>query len=523
MAKENLSPNVQSFEQIVSSLPITNASGMLVALPVICNRGPIEPTIVDNTGFVKLFMDSEIKRSTDISQVFAYELSKHCNILVCRAVSTTNVAVMNSAGDSSGMTADIESKQVTFRSGDTSPFAVIANYPTDQNYCKVSWSEYNPGVKYGVIKIEDLNDPQQSVSFEFSLDIDEVDGYGLSKFITEVNSRQSLVTVVVNSTLAANQVNVAVSAFSGRAFGSVSGYTQVTLGNLSSVVHVSTALNKILDRDSDRITMITDAGLANPSIAGTIAGLADKVKALGVITHPSTLTTFASFRSYVGNLTNSALKTSHNYACTPWYKDYSITDFPILLPETLSYIKRVISNKKSNQEFAPVFGIKYGVADGTEQSLSIRYNYNPAENPPSDNNTANEVQLMGWNPVVYRRSRGFSFFVNNWTLQGKKDAMSEENNRRMWNQIQYDLNSTMENFLAEPNNEVTRENMGDAIDTYFKTIVLNWGYTISNYRKRIEPYNPSLPNTVDVYVDIQFTGSVKWIRVFYKSVPVIAQ
>ena len=95
---QKLTPNVTSTEEIVQVSTITNNDSMLVAMPVISDIGPLEPTIATNSVVVNNYMSDDLKRSDNISLSLAYALSQKTNLLLCRVSNTTLCSAVNGEG-----------------------------------------------------------------------------------------------------------------------------------------------------------------------------------------------------------------------------------------------------------------------------------------------------------------------------------------------------------------------------------------------------------------------------------------
>lgn len=518
---QRITPNVSSSEEIVQVSTISNSDGLLFALPVISPIGPIEPTIANNSTVCKKFMINDLKRSDDITLKMAYAMSKYSNVMVCRATNTNKCNGVNQTGTS--ITYDLDTKSVASNNND---FIIYVPYPAAQNTVKVQITRaYSPAVaasgetpaseeQLGQIEITDLLTGMGKFTYEFSMNEDSVDGYGQPLFIEQINEKQNFVVIAVADSGKNKGVETWGSAVE---IGKEGTYNPASITN----AHLTEALNKLTKKSYRKVTVIWDAGKPSTVLAENMNTLASKLKCLSVISHPQEYSTPAEVVAYIeslGMLGNGAY--NFTYGCTPWRKDTSITSFPIWVPYGFDYLRDIVTNFNGNGEFKPVFGIKNAAVGGNISNMSI--SYVKTDDPDDEENTVEVIQKKGWNPAFYDEGVGYAYLVNNLTAQGQKDPLSEENNRRMWNQIRFDVDTTLTQFLSDPNNEATRLEIEKVLNDYFDTVVLNWGYSVAGWKVYTDPYNPALPNTINVYVDLQFNNSTKYIRVYYRSVPVMA-
>lgn len=550
-----ITPYVHSREEIINFPQVVNGAEEVIAMPIISDMGPVTPIIVNNRQLLKYFTgDTGIKRSDDKSLKMAYILSRYSNLMVTRVVkdAVTDAIKVTSDGffktkynHDEGRFTDEQSLD----DADNDPlFAVYCNYAYSNDICGITIrseetkspfegdDSFVPETKY-FIRLEvynnDMSNDIFNEEYEFSLDKDKVDGFGNSLLIDRINDLQSYFKIVYyqnSDTLEKIKISVTLG---DSGYDNPVKYTPTGLiktDDFSSMDAIKNAYIRIQKYRRDvKIKVLFDGGLSNNVLTNTISQVAQKRKTLGVFSLPVELTTFEDLKSscltkFQGYNTNAGAS-SYLYCAAPAKVDDTYLGWREKLPYSLYYIMTIYNNISMNKEFAPVFGKKTGLVDGSNITIDFEYS-NDYEDLGSDDvleiPETELLQRLSVNPVVYDQSLGTAFFVNNLTYQTPNlNVLSEENNRRLFNSIQFDINKMLDNFLAEANNEVTRQLLDDALTNYKTTVLDPMGYTVRGIRWRIEDYDPAKRNTLELTVEVCFMDSIKYIEVLYRAIPVL--
>lgn len=531
----SITPHIASREEIINYPEIKEGISEVMMVPVVSDYGPIDPIVVNNRELLNLFTDGNgIKRSDNISLKLAYILSQVSNIMVCRVA---NVECIPAVAVGATLTKCYVKGNVAYTTEkcdkelDTSSvaFVVAFNSPLVSDLCELEITKAYEVDKLGKLRLH-VNSMDET--YEFSMNLDAEDGYGESLHIERVNNLQNMFKILPFENIAVPVGKVK--------FGTVSGYSTIKMAETnsdgtisdSSSIYVINALNKMARYRRDlKIKFIYDAGLISNKIVETIESVARKRKSLGVFSCPATANTFDKIKSfYSGTITQLCNKLPNNssylYSCAPSKYSTEYLGWRELLPFSLFYILRVYSNVSGNMEFAPVFGKQTGTIDGSGMSVVLEHSTDAEDLALEDDNPnlpeTEALQRLSCNPVVYDESLGTGYFVNNLTYQTPNlNQLSEENNRRLFNSIQFDLNKRLEDFLAKANNNITRDKVQEMIDNYKLTILDRLGYGIRGLRYDIVPYNSAKKNTLELTVEVCFLDSVKYIKVLYRNIPVL--
>lgn len=549
-------PRVESIEQIVPVQQISNGIGFLVALPVISNYGSIKPRIVTNRQLMSLYTDGSITRSDDISLKIAYALSQSTDIMICRVSNTEVMAGVTNKGTKvyfkdGELYSDVEA-ETAYEPTEDELFFVYSLSPSDQDNLSFNitkeWKSKNASGSNGVETLGSLTltGKNGATSYDFSLDINSVNGYEDSMFVEAINNQQSEFEIIAIKTMQDGAMNCPKLSADVK-FGN-SGYDPSVITEIdpateglsdAAAAFVVNALNKISRyRTTLKTKIIYDAALCNVNIIKAIEKVAKKRRSLGVFTHPSKLNTFEKIYKFYNstalrNLVNKVdTASSFLYTNTPWRKDSAYLGWTETLPMTLFFILNKISKYNSNLEFQATFGKSKGVLSATNLTVAFSHSTDPEEVELDDWTEGGDpflmapeteqLQRLSANPVIYDEDLGNGYLVNDLTYQTPDmNIMSDENNRCFFNDIQFDINNNLDEFIASSNNQITRDDIGEMIDDYFTNTVYRKRVTVKGYRYDITPYDPTKKNDIYLTVEVAFEDPTKFIKVIYRAVPVI--
>ena len=548
-------PRVESTEQIVPVQQISNGVGFLVALPVISNYGSIKPRLVSNRQLMSLYTNGSVTRSDDISLKIAYALTQSTDIMICRVSNTEVMAGVTNKGTKvyykdGELYSDVEG-ETEYNPTEDELFFVYSLSPSNEDSLAFEitkeWKSKNASGSNGVETLGELSltGKNGTTSYKFSLDINSVDGYQDSMFVESINNQQSEFEVIAIKTMQEGAMSCA--KVSSTKFGN-SGYDPDAVTEKDKTTDMLTdaaaafvvnALNKIARyRTTLKVKMVYDAALSNNNIVKALEKVAQKRRSLGVFTHPASYNTFAKVYKFynssaIKGLVNTVdTKSSFLYTNSPWRKDAGYLGWNETLPMTLFYILSKINLYNSNLEFQASFGKKNGILQATNLTIAFSHSTDPEElklddwtedgDPFSMAPDTEQLQRLSCNPIIYDEDLGSGYQVNDLTFQTPDmNIMSDENNRRFFNDIQFDINTNLDDFIASANNEVTREDIGEMIDDYFTNVVYRKRETIKGYKYDITPYDPSRKNDIYLTVEVAFNDPTKFIKVIYRAVPVI--
>lgn len=573
----SVTPHIASTEEIINFPQVQNGAPEVIAMPIISKIGPITPVIVNNRQLLNMFVEpAGIQRSDNISLKIALMLSRVSNLMVCR-VSNTEVlpAIAIGADLSNEQDHQVLLNYIYYKDGEyyndsacTDPFDdslyALKVYSTDPNPTYQHLNFRKAGGKLNIGLCTGFNSVGNRVYeyYDFSLDIDALDGYGNSLYVENINSLQSkyhfevatpileqaTLETVFNGEFAfwSDTTNIPYnhSLFDTQAArdGEMT-YTPPTKtsSEVGTSQFVRTAINKMSKYRRDiKMPILFDAGLWDnrAMIAECLETVSKKRKSLGVFSCPISANTFNKVRAFYNSdalkrlLNTSDKLSSYLYTCAPFRVDRSL-GFTQRIPFTVEYIMEVLTNKAGNMEFAPVFGKNTGRVNGANIGIVFYHSTDPEEIAIENDIDAPEteqLQRLSANPVVYDESLGYGYIVNNLTYQTPNlNNLSEENNRRFFNSIQFDVNRLLDDFLAKSNNAITREELKTVLDNYRLNTLDPLGYGLNKdtndgnngFRYDIEPYNPAKRNTLTLKVDVCFNDSIKYVNVLYRDVPVM--
>lgn len=552
-----VTPYVHSREEIRNYPQVSEGAEEVIAMPVVSNYGPIEPRIVNNRQFLKLFTgNAGIKRSDDLSLKMAYILSRVSSLMICRVIPST--CKLNGVKCSEG---SLEAFDYDPGSGlpAGADFAIIPNSLYNSNVCRLTIT--GTGVIQSIniriidettldpsVDLEKLTDSTElaaykagnlqylfNENYDFSLNIDSEDGYGNSMFIDRLNELQDYFTVYADSTSTNKAPESSIK------FGNSNYVNPVKRDNLGWVTEGGLAIKAAYDklvkyRRDVKIKFLFDGGLNSltdkANTTETQSTAANKRKTLGVFTVAPEYSTFKQLYETIGasnkfgGWNQGAGQSSYLYTAIPAKIDQTYFGWRCKLPMSLYYILTVYNNISMNMEFAPVFGKETGLVDASGITIPFEYSNDYEDISGADNSEdtpeTEKLQRVGLNPVVWDESLGTGFFINNLTYQTPNlNVMSEENNRRLFNSIQFDINKELDKLQAKANDDSTRQSLDDILSNYKKTVLDPMGYSVKGMRWDIEPYNPAKRNTIELTVEICFNDSIKYVQVLYRAIPVL--
>lgn len=189
----SITPHIATTEKIEGFPKIFPGVQEVLMMPVVSDFGPNTPKIIDSRELLATYTGGRgLKRSDNISLKLAYALSRYSNIMVSRVVNSeltpgivvgatiTKVYVKgdNIYSDKQGNT--------PYSVKGTDGFLLTYEGSLAENILKFEVVKaYDPGKGRGQLVIKDL---VNEYKLDFSLNIDDEDGYGHSKYVETLNT-----------------------------------------------------------------------------------------------------------------------------------------------------------------------------------------------------------------------------------------------------------------------------------------------------------------------------------------------
>jgi hypothetical protein len=260
--------------------------------------------------------------------------------------------------------------------------------------------------------------------------------------------------------------------------------------------------------ETKRIQLYTDAGWYNKSVADQLESTAQAKKGLVCVSMSPEVKDVNQIKDYFAGF-NSFYSICHVNAG----KDTSIVGFQIPISASCYYIESAARNSTRNSTYAPVFSKVNGpVSEG-----KLYHTFTKSQR--------DELNNANINVLVYDDTDGVAYINNNFISDTSGSLIDEEQNIRIVNEIQYDIEKLMESFYSRYNIAGTRAAVETSIDNYFKTVILGQSYTISGYKVECSEVNNTIAmiqnNELKVDVFIQLNHSIKYITVATNVVPTL--
>lgn len=176
----------------------------------------------------------------------------------------------------------------------------------------------------------------------------------------------------------------------------------------------------------------------------------------------------------------------------------------------------VLRNRRNNNEFAGVFGQNTGIA----QVVNLSKDFSKKE----------RELLLGYpkhsiNTVFHDLYIDRYYWNDNKTGSSEETVLSEDCNARFQIRISKAMPVLLNQFKGRQNTAKTWAEIENVIDYWFKTVVLAYNYTISDYRilcSSIMADRSELirQGKVNVKIQVRFNSSIKYITVYNDAYPI---
>lgn len=268
------------------------------------------------------------------------------------------------------------------------------------------------------------------------------------------------------------------------------------------------AWDKIEDEERYVVEGFSDLGNTYSMIQSYVANIAINSNYFYAFSTPNTTNymTIANRSSKIG-------KSSHKlYAATPWDYDDGTVGFQFAVSPSVLYWETVMRNRQNNNEFAGVFGQNTGRVSVMNLAKEFK---------------KTERQLLlskKINTISYDNYLGSYYFNDNYTYTEESHVMSEECNSRLQIRISKAMPLLLNQFKGRQNTSKTWKEMREVIKFWFTNTIMNYNYTIAEYRIICDETNNTSEtirqNKVFVTIQVRFNSSIKFITVYNDAYPI---
>lgn len=281
------------------------------------------------------------------------------------------------------------------------------------------------------------------------------------------------------------------------------------------LIDYQSAIEKILLDTGVYYDVIFTAGYDNVSYLKTCNTVAQKKFAQVMSNIPNTL---YSAEDYINFRNNVNINNYWSSIFGNWYKDSTIGEFTAWLAPSTAVLEKAYINRLAGMEFAPLFW-------KTNGRLSITGSNGSALRSKFDSEADRTELLQSQiNIIKYDNRTGVYYINDQYTMQTTDSDLSDWNNVRMISVLSHVMDSTMDQFIAQFNDQATREQVVRVATTNINTrMVAGQSYTMNDFKVVCDTSN----NTVDIIkarklvvdVYVKFTPGIRWVLVYQRVVP----
>lgn len=206
----------------------------------------------------------------------------------------------------------------------------------------------------------------------------------------------------------------------------------------------------------------------------------------------------------IGNSINkmSSFNSPKLYASAPWDYDTETLGWGCYMSPAVLYWEAVSRNRVNNIEFHGVFGQTGGLV-----------NY---QSPVCEFNKKTRQLLLSKkiNTVLWNTQTNAWNINDNYTKQTTDTILSDEGNSRLMIRISKAVPSLLKPFIGEKITDKLCEEVHDAIDYYFRAIILPMGVTVDAYQIFCNyDENLAAQNKIKVVINVRYQRSLKYVNV----------
>lgn len=258
----------------------------------------------------------------------------------------------------------------------------------------------------------------------------------------------------------------------------------------------SLAWSKLTNYESMDIPIFTDLG--TPNIGKSLRSQANVHNAMYLVSLPR-LSESVTMAKVWGDLD---LGNSRRYACTP----FAVTThlgFTTYIAPTTQYLKTLVNNRDSGNEFEAVAGANTGVVSFS----NLTKNYDKKERK--------QLLDLKINTITYRESQGYAMFNDDLTGLMKNNPFKEEFNRRIGVAVNQGVSKLMTQFYFQLNTPSLRDTIETTVTSFIK--LSSFIDKIADFQvicdDSINPPSLQAQNKVAIKVNIAFYYSAKYFEV----------
>jgi hypothetical protein len=327
--------------------------------------------------------------------------------------------------------------------------------------------------------------------YEGSLDAEYINQYGINQSIENVNDYDGIeFEIVVGDNWDSEELGEEPITFS---FGS----RAVLAGDDANTRQA--ALDRMMDLDEIKCAFLCPLGYNNPGYISSLVAYGEEKYALVPVGIKTTKDDLEYIKAQM-----PSTKSDQLLLMTPHDRNSSLSDFAVDLTAEVGYLKKIESNKARGWEFAPVMGMDNGSIELSKPSVIL------------SRKTREGLLDARVNSIIVDTKNGVNYLNKNKCTILSDDVLSEEQNRRIANKINRDVDDILKVYLGKFNTVSLRDEVKKKIETYFKDNISNLVYTIDS----VEVICDGTNNTADVIsgnklvVDIK----VRYNRAIYEVI-----
>lgn len=203
----------------------------------------------------------------------------------------------------------------------------------------------------------------------------------------------------------------------------------------------------------------------------------------------------------------SLIPASHNVMyLAPWDKDSGTLGFEFDVSPSVLYWEGVARNKGVNNEFAAMFGQTNGIVSPVK--LAKKFGKKERQ------------MLLGKrvNTIFEDVAQGATYINDDVVSYKTDDILNSENNVRLKIRINKSIPQILSKFKGEPSNYRTWKEAREAVEYWFKSTVMTWNYTISEYKVVCDSTNNTAEtirqHKLVMRVMVRYERSTKYIIVY---------
>ena len=203
----------------------------------------------------------------------------------------------------------------------------------------------------------------------------------------------------------------------------------------------------------------------------------------------------------------SLIPASHNVMyLAPWDKDSGTLGFEFDVSPSVLYWEGVARNKGVNNEFAAMFGQMNGIVSPVK--LAKKFGKKERQ------------MLLGKrvNTIFEDVAQGATYINDDVVSYKTDDILNSENNVRLKIRINKSIPQILSKFKGEPSNYRTWKEAREAVEYWFKSTVMTWNYTISEYKVVCDSTNNTAEtirqHKLVMRVMVRYERSTKYIIVY---------